>query len=117
MRVAHFLVGILFAIAALLQLNDPDPVRWLTLYALAAAACWLSLERPSRWILAAAVGLAALVWAVLLAARVVPTFEWANLVRAKDPRFPAVEETRELSGLVLIAVWMGVRVLTPRRSH
>jgi len=117
MRAAHFLVGLLFAVAAFLQLDDPDPIRWLTLYALAAAACWLTLERPSRWLLAAAVGLAALVWALLLAPRVLPTFDWANLLRAKDPQFPAVEETRELSGLLLVAVWMVVRVRTLRRPR
>ena len=47
------------------------------------------------------VGLAALVWAGLLAPRVVPTFEWSNLLRDKDPRLPAIEESRELLGLLL----------------
>jgi len=117
MRVAHILAGVLFALAAVLQLNDPDPVRWLTLYALAAMACWLGPERPTRWLLAAAVGLAALTWALLLAPRVLPTLEWSNLLRAKDPRFPVIEETRELSGLVLVAVWMVVRVRALRRPR
>ena len=117
MRVANVLTGILFAVGALLQVNDPDPVRWFVLYALAAVACWIAPERPSRWILAATVGLAALVWAGLLAPQVVPTFEWANLLRAKDPQAPVIEETREFSGLLVIAAWMTLRVATLQRSR
>jgi hypothetical protein len=117
MRVANRLFAVLFVIAALLQLNDPDPVRWFTLYAAAAAACWVHPPRPFRAWLAVLVCIVALVWAIVWAPRVVPTFEWANLVRSKDARFPAVEDTRELFGLLIVSAWMGVRAITLARSR
>ncbi len=117
MRIANGLFGVLFVVAALLQLNDPDALRWFTLYAAAALACWIQPRPPFRWALAALVGVIALGWALIWAPGIAPTFEWANLLRAKDPRVPAIEETREVLGLVIVAAWMGVRALTLARSR
>ncbi len=117
MRIAHIAFGVLFAVAALLQLNDPDPVRWFAIYAAASAACWAAPAWPRRWVPPVAIGLVAAIWAVLVSASVLPTFEWANLLRAKDPAFPQIEETRELSGLLLVAAWMSVRALELARKR
>ena len=117
MRIANSLFGALFVVAALLQLNDPDALRWFTLYILAALACWVRPRPPFRWAFAALIGAVALVWAAIWAPGVVPTFEWANLLRDKDPRFPAIEETRELLGLLVVGAWMTVRAIALARAR
>jgi hypothetical protein len=42
---------LLFTLGAAVQVNDPDPVRWIAVYALAAAARLLSLLRRLHWTL------------------------------------------------------------------
>lgn len=104
----------LFAFAAAVQLNDPDPIRWTALY-LAAAGLSLAAafgRTPRRW--AAALGLAALGWGALIAAD-------ANLVLLRnifdswEMKDPGVEEARETLGLLIVAAWMAVLALAPAR--
>jgi hypothetical protein len=38
--VANWIMLALFAFSAVLQLNDPDPIAWVAVYAAAAAVCW-----------------------------------------------------------------------------
>jgi hypothetical protein len=111
-RIAHVAFGALFAVAALLQLNDPDPLRWIAIYAAATTACWFAPAWPRRWAFPAAVCIVAIVWAAALARRVLPDLDLANLLRAKDLARPVIEETRELLGLLLVAAWMAVRALS-----
>jgi hypothetical protein len=40
---------LLLTLGAAVQVNDPDPARWIAVYALAAAACLLSLLRRMQW--------------------------------------------------------------------
>ena len=37
------MMAVLFLIAAALQYNDPDPLRWMAIYGLAVLACLLAL--------------------------------------------------------------------------
>ena len=64
---------LLFTFGAVVQVNDPDPVRWIAIYALAAAACLLSLLRRLHWTLPAF---------LLVPSAIVPTFAWR--ARAED---------------------------------
>ncbi len=53
-----------FSVFALLQLNDPDPVRWFAIYAAAAVATALeAAQRGSRLVDGAVAGVAT-VWAI-----------------------------------------------------
>ena len=54
-----------------MQFNDPDPVRWIAVYGLAAVACLLSLLRRLHWAFPALLFLVALAWAATLAPHVV----------------------------------------------
>ena len=40
---------LLFTLGAVMQVNDPDPIRWVGVYALAAATYLLSLLRRMYW--------------------------------------------------------------------
>jgi len=53
----------LFAFAAAVQYNDPDPLRWMAIYGLAMLACGLALAGRLSWLPPALLGLIALIWA------------------------------------------------------
>jgi hypothetical protein len=115
LRAANGAMAALFAFAAAVQYNDPDPLRWMALYLAAAAACVLAvLHRLPRWG-PAVVGLAALAWAVTLAPHVLGHVGWGEMVQAWEMKDVRVEEGREMYGLLIVAAWMAVLVLAGRR--
>ncbi len=97
---------LLFALGAAVQLNDPDPVRWFAVYALAAAACLLSLLRRGHWALPALLCAVALVWAATLAPGVAGRVPFADMFGAFEMKNIGIEESREMYGLLIIAAWM-----------
>jgi transmembrane protein TMEM220 len=105
---------VLFTLGAAVQLNDPDPVRWIAVYALAAAACLLSLLRRIHWALPALLCAVALTWAATLAPRVVGRVPFRDMFGAFEMRNVGVEESREMYGLLIIAAWMAVLALRAR---
>ena len=106
---------LLFTLGAVVQVNDPDPVRWIAVYALAAAACLLSLLRRLHWTLPALLGAAALAWAATLAPRVVGRVPLGDMFREFEMRNVGIEESREMYGLLIIAAWMAALALRARR--
>ena len=109
LRIANLVFTLLFALAVVVQYNDPDPLGWMAIYGAAAAACGLSVARRCpRW-LPPAILLVAALWAFSLArggASDVATFfdlfaEW----EMKNVRY---EEAREMWGLLIVAGWMAV---------
>jgi fatty acid desaturase len=93
MKLFSIIAAILFAYSAVLQFNDPDPIRWILLYAsvamLSAASIFVSVP-PSIFI-----GFACL--AGLWAATLLP-----DVVSARS--FTGTEVERELAGLFLVSV-------------
>jgi hypothetical protein len=113
-RAADAMVLLLFTFGAVVQVNDPDPVRWIAVYALAAAACLLSLLRRLHWALPALLGAVALAWAATLAPRVVGRVPFGEMFGAFEMRSVGIEESREMYGLLIIAAWMAVLALRAR---
>ena len=107
-KVGDSIMLALFAFAVIVQFNDPDPFRWVALYALAAAACALSLARRLRWWFPAAITAVSLIWAATLAPRVIGHVRFLDMFGAFEMKSIAIEESREMYGLLLIAVWMVV---------
>ena len=111
-RVASLLLAVLFAYAASIQLNDPDPGRWIAVYGIAALISLLAVFRPPRPIVPWVLAVLALGWAATL----VPGIY-------REAAFTGTEEERELVGLVIVAAWMGAvgaagrRIRTRRRSR
>ena len=103
MRLFAAVAALVFAYSAAVQVNDPDPVRWLLLYGTASSVCALhAVTRVPRWVpwtlAAVAIG-----WA----ATILPSV-------AASADFTGNEGERELAGLLLVAA-AGV-VLGRRRS-
>lgn len=114
LKIVAALLAVLFGLAAALQYNDPDPLRWVAIYAAAAAACLLSLrEAAPRW-LRWGIGLVALGWAATLLPSVLRGSQFAGLFSSVRMMSPEVEEARELGGLLLTALSMAI--LPPART-
>jgi uncharacterized membrane protein len=115
-RILDLTMALLFAFAAALQFNDPDPIRWIAMY---AAACAVSLAMCFKRSVVPAIPLAvlviAIVWAALIAFGGPAASEYEHMFDAWEMKSPSVEEAREASGLLIVAVWMGVLLIRTRR--
>ena len=105
---------LLFVLAASVQLNDPDPFVWISLYLSAAAfsVAYAFQKLPSY--LAVALALVAFLWALAL----VPTF-WGQVSLTEvfgyvGMKTEEAEVAREFGGLMIVAAWMGVLGLRGR---
>lgn len=106
-------MGALFLFSAAVQWNDPDPVRWMAIYLAAASVELASAWRRLPWPIPLGVGAIAAAWAVVWAAGI----DWGT-VGPVFSRFgmmsPAVEEVREMTGLLLVVVGMAIVVVSRR---
>ncbi len=103
LSVVNWFCVVCFAAFAVMQLNDPDPMYWVTFYALGALACVLF---HLRRLPAAAAGsyaiicvAMALLWIILGALGQPLPGEIAGM---------AYEEEKEASGFILVGIWMAV---------
>jgi hypothetical protein len=115
-RIADGIMLVLFLFSVVVQFNDPDPLRWVGIYGLAAVACAASLARTIRWWLPTVVTSVALVWAATLAPGVIGKVRFLDMFGAFEMKSVAVEEAREMYGLVLVAAWMVVLAVRARTS-
>jgi glucan phosphoethanolaminetransferase (alkaline phosphatase superfamily) len=118
LRVLSGLMAGLFVFAAVVQYNDPDPLRWLAIYLSAATASILYVLGRLRWYIPMLVGLIALAWAATLASSVWGVVRPSQLFEAWEMANTTVEEGREMYGLLIVALWMVVLVIATlkRRS-
>jgi hypothetical protein len=108
MRIANILMGALFILAVAVQYNDPDPIQWMTIYGLAALSCFLALRGRLPWTVPAAIGVVALIWAATLAPGVMRAPSLEGFFGSMQMKTPAVEEAREMFGLMIVVLWMAV---------
>jgi hypothetical protein len=106
--VADALFLLMFAFSVVVQVNDPDPWAWMAIYAFAGAACALELANRLRWWFPAVVGLIAIAWSASIAPRVLGKVRFLDMFGAFEMKNIGIEESREMYGLLLIAIWMGV---------
>jgi len=116
-RVLNLLMALVFALSALVQLNDPDPVQWFLIYAAGALICAMSAARASHgWQAPALIGLTGLVWGVWIMVHMHTGFAWGQIAQKMKAETPAIEESRETLGLFLLATWMFV-IAARRRAE
>jgi amino acid transporter len=105
MRIASGFLAVLFAGAAVVQVNDPDPLLWMVIYGAGAVcsglyAVGIRAVRLSA-VVSGACGLGALVLMICLVEA--GTF----LDETGTEMTGVVEEGREMMGLLIMAVWTG----------
>lgn len=118
MRIANALAAAIFTLAGLAQLNDPDPLVWVSFYAVAATLClsgWLG--KPQRRLCALLLVIAGL-WAASLAPQVIGKVSFSALFQELAMNSQAVEAGREMGGLMLVALWMLANLIsTSKYNH
>lgn len=104
--------GVVFLLFAALQYNDPDPQVWVSIYGLAAAACFMAWAGLARWWFLAIMALFYLVAAVY---QWPPVFE-GFLFSEVGMRSLNIELAREAGGLAITALVMAVLAVLSRRT-
>lgn len=113
----NLVFAMVFALGAAVQYNDPDPLQWICIY-LAAALSSVAWGRIRRiWAMAALVAAAALVWAVWIGFEMSEWVRPDHMFEPMESRGGAVEQSRELWGLALIAGWMLWLAILGRRQE
>ena len=115
-KVANWVMLLNFLFSVAVQYNDPDPIRWMLVYGLAALACVLQLRRRLVWYFPAALGAAAFCWAASIAPRVVGKTTFGAMFQSWHMISEVVEEAREMGGLLIVAAWMAVLVIASRKD-
>lgn len=109
MKIVYWILALLFALFALVQYNDPDPVQWILIYTGPAVFYGMAAVgrqyRPAIWLWLAA--------SVLWALSYVPDFwHWLqmgmpSIVETMKADKLYVELTREFLGLTIAAAGCG----------
>ena len=101
---------VLCLVSTLLQYNDPDVLPWTALYGAATLISAWAAFRPAtlRWFPPVLVGLVAAVWAIVIGTHIQGGLAFADLFKTMKAELPAIEESRETLGLIIVAVWMAV---------
>lgn len=110
-KTADALMIVAFALSVVVQINDPDPLPWIAIYALALVACVFGLFGRGHRLLPTLVGVTAAGWAATIAPRVVGEVPFLDMFGAFEMENVGIEESREMYGLLIIAIWMGVLAL------
>jgi hypothetical protein len=123
-----FVFAALFVYAATLQLNDPDPARWLALYGFAAIlSAFLPFRVYLRWPAIITASLAA-AWCGYLLSHVVGVVGFSDLFsdmsqhggptwsgQANAWQRGLVEQAREAGGTAIVSLWLATAVTILRR--
>jgi hypothetical protein len=110
--------ALLFLFAAVVQYNDPDPLRWIAIY---GAACLASITaaagKPFRPAVVAGIAAVALIWSVAIMFQGQGGADYLHMFDAWEMTAINVEQARETVGLLIVAAWMtALAVWRPRRA-
>ena len=112
-RWSNIALAILFFLAATVQFNDPDPIQWAAVYFLSGVICGFSCFVRLPRIIPVLLGGVVFFWAGTISLAVFDYVLLTDLFLNAQMLNLAVEEAREIIGLVLIGIWMVVLVILP----
>ena len=99
----------LFALAVAVQVNDPDPGRWMMIYGVAGVlSAWVVARGAAPLLPAVIVGLVALVMALAVGRGVVGRVAFSEMFQSWEMESSTIEAAREATGLLIVAAWMTV---------
>jgi hypothetical protein len=107
--------ALLLLLCAGLQFNDPDPVRWIAIYAGAAAISVILPLRLRLHPVAVVVGMGAAIWCGYLAAPVVGLVSFSDLFTTMSEKSGLVERAREAIGTGLVSLWLASAATIAKR--
>jgi hypothetical protein len=111
-------MALLFLFAAVVQYNDPDPLRWTAIY---GAACLASITaaggKPFHPGVVAGIAAVALVWSGAIMFQGQGGAAYRHMFDTWEMSATSVEEAREAVGLQIVAAWMtALAVWRPRKA-
>lgn len=115
LKYINYVVIIVFAIAAIVQYNDVEAVRWMLIYGAATVLSILFAMKRLHWATATALAIICLIWALFITPELTLSgfrhmFDEVRMIQT------GVEAAREFSGLILIAAWMSVLTYSIRKE-
>ena len=110
-RVTTILMTGLLILSAIVQWNDPDPLRWILCYSVTAIITLCSLIRPLPPSIPLIWGLVVLLSSLFVGMDLWMSegqFDWGSFWNVIAMRNETVELGRELGGLLLVTGWMAM---------
>lgn len=115
--IANAVMLLAFVSSVLVQFNDPDPLLWAAIYAAAAFVCFFEIRRRTNPLFPAGIAVAAGIWAGTISPRVVGKVRFSAMFAEFEMANTGIEESREMYGLLFIALWMvAVAIAAFRRA-
>ena len=117
-KITHGILAVLFILFTVVQFNDPDPERWVTVYGMVAVLSILhGFWKPLPYVTLALMGLC-LIWALTLVPNIIEWFgsdEKSDMLGHMMDSKPYIEGSREMGGLLiavaaLFYLWRSSRV-------
>lgn len=110
-RIANVFMAVFFSLAAYVQINDPDPVIWVLMYAVPSLLCFTlaidsSLQDRLLWKITAVTHVGICILGMFYSITILIRAEMSS----KNPL--NYEEGREIAGLLIIVAWLGLCLLT-----
>jgi len=99
---------IIYLLFAAVQYNDADALLWILIYLFAAGMCFARIRKKQQRWLPPLLLVVSLLWIGALLPRVVGQTSLAEVFASISMQTKAVEEAREIGGLLLVALWAGV---------
>jgi hypothetical protein len=107
---------LIFLVCAVLQWNDPDPVRWIVVYLAAAFCCFVFAIRRLPVYVPVVTAIVSILWILVLLpfvwGQTIPMDEVFSMIHMYSP---GVEELREIGGLLIVTIWMIALAVKTRR--
>ena len=105
MRIFSYILGFIFLLFSLVQLNDPDALIWVIAYLIPASVAFLFTHRKFSKILIFGLTIGYLIIAIALFP---PSFqEWIHAeekAKSLGMNLPGIEEARESAGLLICSL-------------
>ena len=99
---------IIYLLSAAVQYNDTDAILWAAMYLAAAGMCAMQFRKnPPRW-LPRSLLLISVVGTGALLPGIVGQVSLREIFASISMQTRAVEEAREIGGLLLVGLWAGV---------
>ena len=116
-RLLAIFFALLFLFGAVVQYNDPDPLRWIAIYLAASVASALAALGRMPRLFVIAVAATSLGWAISLAPRAFPNVRFLEMFAVWEMANERIEEAREMYGLLIICVAMSILAATHWRKR
>jgi hypothetical protein len=105
MRIFSYIIGFVFLLFSIVQLNDPDPLIWVIVYLIPASVAFLISHRTFSKTLLFVLAIAYLIIALVL---LPPSFqEWIHAeekAKSLGMTLPGIEKGREAAGLIICSL-------------